>query len=89
MKRDYNDEQFRLFRLKVLKRDKFTCQMCNKKGRGAKLNVHHIIKWASASSLRYDENNAITLCVHCHKSITGKETHYASYLLSIIRKKND
>lgn len=89
MKRDYGDESFKSFRLKVLKRDKFTCQMCNKKGKRARLNVHHIIKWSSASSLRYDENNGITLCSDCHKSITGKETYYASYLLSIIRKKND
>jgi 5-methylcytosine-specific restriction endonuclease McrA len=87
MKRDYGDRSFKEFRLKVLKRDKFTCQMCNKKGKRARLNVHHIIKWASASSLRYDEQNGITLCYDCHKSITGKETYYASYLLSLIRKK--
>lgn len=87
MKRNYEDESFRKFRLKVLKRDKFTCQMCNKGGKRARLNVHHILKWTGAASLRYDEDNGITLCAECHKTVTGKESHYANYLLSIIRKK--
>ena len=35
--RDYNDPIYKEFRLKVLKRDNFTCQMCKKKGRQARL----------------------------------------------------
>ena len=87
MRRDYNNDiVYKRFRQTVLKRDKFTCQMCEAKGKRARLQVHHIYKWASASSLRYDEQNGITLCRTCHKSITGKEDHYISYFLSILDK---
>lgn len=84
MKRDYNDPSYKQFRLNVLKRDKFTCQMCNSKKR--RLNVHHIIKWSSAASLRFDTSNGITLCSGCHKKINGKESHYISLFNEIIRR---
>jgi 5-methylcytosine-specific restriction protein A len=84
MKRDYNDPSYKQFRLNVLKRDKFTCQMCNSKKR--RLNVHHIIKWSSAASLRFDTSNGITLCSSCHKKINGKESHYISLFNEIIRR---
>lgn len=86
-RRDYNDPVYKEFRLKVLKRDKFTCQMCKNSGKSARLNVHHIIKWSSAASLRYDTDNGITLCNYCHKSVTGKEQHYVSYFTELLRKK--
>ena len=85
-KRDYSDPVYKDFRVKVLRRDKFTCKMCKKKGKKARLQVHHIMKWASASSLRYDVSNGITLCSKCHKAITGKENHYISYLLNLINQ---
>lgn len=85
-RRDYNDPVYKRFRLEVLERDKFTCQMCNKKGRRARLNVHHVIKWSSASTLRYDIDNGITLCRDCHKDITGKESHYISYFSEKVRR---
>jgi 5-methylcytosine-specific restriction endonuclease McrA len=86
-RRDYNDPIYKEFRLKVLKRDKYTCQMCKKKGKRVRLNVHHIMKWSSAASLRYDTDNGITLCSTCHKSVTGKESHYVSYFSQIINRK--
>jgi len=86
-RRDYNDPIYKDFRLKVLKRDKYTCQMCKKKGKRARLNVHHIMKWSSAASLRYDTDNGITLCSSCHKSVTGKESHYVSYFSQLINRK--
>lgn len=83
LRRNYDDPEYKKFRTKVLKRDKFTCQMCKSKKR---LNVHHIMKWSSAASLRYDESNGITLCYRCHKDITGKESSYVSYFNEIIRR---
>ncbi len=53
-------------------------------GKKKKLYVHHIRKWASASSLRFDVNNGITLCYNCHKEVTGNEGHYEGYLLGLI-----
>ena len=78
-RRDYSDPVYKQFRTEVLKRDKFTCQMCNKKGKGVWLNVHHIMKWSSASALRYDPDNGITLCKQCHNEVTGCESHYINF----------
>jgi 5-methylcytosine-specific restriction endonuclease McrA len=83
MKRNYDDPQYEQFRKDVLKRDKRMCQMPGCKSR-RNLHVHHIKKWASASSLRYDINNGITLCKFCHKMVTGKEIHYEHLFKSII-----
>jgi 5-methylcytosine-specific restriction endonuclease McrA len=82
-KRNYDDPEYKRFRNKVLKRDKKQCQMCKSKKR---LQVHHIMKWSSASSLRYDESNGITLCYCCHKQITGKESSYVEYFSQIVRR---
>jgi 5-methylcytosine-specific restriction endonuclease McrA len=83
MKRNYDDPAYEDFRKRVLKRDKKKCQMpgC---GYSKKLQVHHIRKWSSASSLRYEISNGITLCVNCHKSIKGKEHHYEALFMEII-----
>lgn len=86
MKRNYDDPVYKKFRLDVLKRDKFKCQMPGCKNKKY-LNVHHIQKWSSASSLRYDKSNGITLCSYCHKSITGKESHYENLFREILNGK--
>lgn len=83
MKRNYDDPQYEQFRKDVLKRDKYKCKMPGCKSK-IKLQVHHIKKWSRASALRYDTNNGITLCKHCHKLITGKEHHYEKVFESII-----
>ena len=35
MRRNYDDPAYKAFRTEVLKRDKFTCQMCKKKRKKA------------------------------------------------------
>jgi len=86
-KRDFNDPVYKDWRIKVYKRDDFKCQMpgCKSKKR---LNAHHIQKWASASALRFDVDNGITLCYWCHKKVTGHESIYQSVFQSIVRKNN-
>jgi len=59
--------------------------MCNKKGKRVRLNVHHIMKWSSASSLRYDPDNGITLCKNCHDDVTGHEVAYINYFTEKVR----
>lgn len=83
MRRNYSDPAYKQFRLDVLKRDKFKCNMpgCNSK---KNLNVHHITPWSKASALRYDISNGITLCKQCHQFITGKEHHYEKLFREIV-----
>lgn len=83
MKRNYDDPAYSDWRRKILKRDKKTCKMpgCKSKTR---LQVHHIRRWSSASALRYEISNGITLCSTCHKSIKGQEHHYESLFMEII-----
>ena len=87
MKRNYEDPVYKDWRIKVKKRDNFTCQMHNWKSK-KRLHAHHITKWASASSLRYEVDNGITLCYNCHKEVTGHENIYESLFRDIVRNKN-
>lgn len=48
----------------VKSRDKYTCQKCNSKNN---LEAHHIVSWSHNKEFRYDINNGITICEHCHK----------------------
>ena len=83
--RDYNDQVYKDWRKKVYKRDKFKCQMPGCKSKRY-LQAHHIRKWSSASMLRYDVSNGITLCRKCHESISGQEHLYESLFMEIVRK---
>ena len=87
MRRNYDDPVYKDWRKKVYKRDGFKCQMpqC---GSNFRLQAHHIKKWASASTLRYDIDNGITLCRSCHERITGLEDVYEILFSQIVSKKN-
>jgi len=87
MRRNYDDPAYKDWRKRIYKRDKFKCQMprCKSKFR---LQAHHIRKWSSASALRYDVDNGITLCRECHDGINGFESHYESVFSEIVRKNN-
>lgn len=88
MKRDYDDPVYKAWRAAVRRRDRSTCQMpgCKRKRR---LQVHHIQKWSTNPSLRFDINNGITLCYDCHKDVTKNEHHYISLFLEIIGRKRN
>lgn len=73
-------------REKCLKRDNFTCQMCNKKFKKSGLQVHHIIKYADSHQLRTEVSNLITLCYKHHKEVTGRENSYVDYFRNKVRK---
>lgn len=84
--RDFNSPEYKAFRLKVFKRDKFTCQFpnCNsKKG----LNAHHIKRWVDYPELRYALDNGITICYYHHKMVTGKELDYEALFISIVNRR--
>lgn len=58
------------WKIKILRRDKYTCQDCGTLEKDLKLNVglevHHI-KPISKGGAEFDEDNCITLCYLCHK----------------------
>ena len=52
---------------KVLKRDNYTCQCCEKESHGD-MEVHHLDGYDWCKDKRTDETNGITLCKNCHKN---------------------
>jgi|JI10StandDraft_1071094.scaffolds.fasta_scaffold99460_2 5-methylcytosine-specific restriction endonuclease McrA len=81
------DNDYKKFRLQVLKRDGYRCQFpgCGSK---RKLQVHHIIRYADSKSNRLNPNNGICLCRNCHKLITGRERYYQTLFFGIVDKNN-
>jgi 5-methylcytosine-specific restriction endonuclease McrA len=61
-------KQDRAFRSFIKARDK-TCVLC---GRKNMLQCHHINSWVKYKKLRYDPNNAVTLCIRCHPRADNK-----------------
>lgn len=59
------------WRFAVFSRDEFTCQHCKKKSE-RDIHAHHIKEWHLYPNDRFDVNNGITLCVHCHGKVHGK-----------------
>lgn len=58
------------FRNEIFKRDNYTCKNCGRKRKPKDrvvLNIHHIKSFAIYDELRFDKDNAITLCTECHK----------------------
>ncbi len=82
--RDYSDAEYRKFRYAVKNRDGKCCKWpgCKKK---TKLQVHHILPWASHPLLRTQVSNGITLCKAHHAKIKGKELSFAEMFMRIIR----
>lgn len=64
-----NTYAYRKWREEIIERDK-KCVWC---GSTDKLEVHHIKPFAEYPELRYDYENAITLCEQCHKRYHGLE----------------
>jgi hypothetical protein len=58
----------RTFRAFIKARDK-QCVLCGKK---KMLQCHHIKSWVKYEKLRYDQNNAVTLCIRCHPIADNK-----------------
>ena len=55
-----------IWKMKVKRRDKYKCQICNKKVSGKNCHAHHIIP-RQIKGMRWDINNGITLCYNHHK----------------------
>lgn len=62
--------EYKLWRISILERDNYTCQICNK--RGGNLNVDHIKPFSRSPELRLEINNGRTLCLPCHRQVGWK-----------------
>ena len=74
---EYETPAYKAFVKAVRERDHCKCQFpgCNKRKFG--IEVHHIIRYHDAPTLRYNSNNGICLCLFHHRMITGKEESWA------------
>src|SRR5688572_21261240 len=83
MYRNYDDPEYKAWRLAVYRRDKFTCRMpgCKSKKR---INAHHIHRWADFPELRFVLSNGITLCKAHHDLIRNQEEIHVELFMSII-----
>lgn len=63
--------KYQEWRLKVLKRDNYTCGIC--KSITKSLQVHHKTNFSTDIENRYNIDNGITLCLECHKKLHHTE----------------
>jgi len=66
-KPQYNDRAWRTFRLAILTRDGWRCQLrLDARCAGRADSVDHIIEWDRAPHLRLAPSNAQAACRHCN-----------------------
>lgn len=84
-KRNYRDPKYAKWRRVVKQRDRHRCQWsgCTCKKR---LQVHHIIPWATSPWLRRVVSNGITLCRTHHALIKGKEAYYMVAFAKVVER---
>lgn len=71
------------WRKRVRARDGNLCQIC---GSVERIEVHHILPYATHPDVRWDDANGVTLCKACHTGIRGKELEYVEEFRSIVKK---
>lgn len=60
-------KEWKDIRKKILYRDKFTCQKCNRMFKKSSLCIHHIVPYRICKKDK--EENLITLCKSCHSKV--------------------
>ena len=84
------DNAYYVWRIKVFKRDNYTCKCCNKVS-NEDMVAHHIFNYRDYPEKRTDIDNGITLCKRCHSSfhiIYGRRNNTMSQLLEFIHDVN-
>lgn len=65
--RRQRDPRYKPWREAVLRRDDYKCKRCGFFDIGN--HAHHLLEWKEFPALRYDVDNAITLCTSCHAKV--------------------
>ncbi len=81
-------KEYIVWRASVIKRDKRKCQFPGCKSR-RRIQVHHILQWATTPGLRYEVSNGVALCSRCHGKIKGKELNYVGLFTEIVRQNSE
>lgn len=76
-----SSDEYKQLKKQVLKRDKYTCQICSQYG--GKLEMDHIKEWCNYLELRFEITNCRILCKNCHK----KTDNYGNKA-KILKEKN-
>jgi len=82
-----NNPEYKQWRYKVFKRDRYICQM-NNDDCGGKVVAHHILPWRDYLELRYIINNGITLCQAHHPAKRAEEKLLAPTFQELISQVN-
>jgi hypothetical protein len=64
-----NSQEYKDWRMKVFRRDNWTCQKCgakSKKNEYVLIEAHNIKPFAKFPELRFEIDNGLTLCKDCH-----------------------
>lgn len=73
-----NSKEYKEWRTSVFERDNYTCVECgyrSEKGKYIQIQAHHIKSFSKYPELRFEINNAITLCKECHKKTENHAKH--------------
>ncbi|WP_270996981.1 HNH endonuclease [Listeria seeligeri] len=66
----YKTKRWKALRVVVLKRDRYRCQECKRRGVVASGNiVHHVVELRDDVSKAFDINNLETVCTSCHNTL--------------------
>lgn len=69
------------FLREVYRRDGYRCRRCSAPKTGPKsIHAHHIRPWAGNPGLRFDIDNAVTLCARCHRWVHSQHNVGREYL---------
>lgn len=73
-KRPHLSPEHRAWRQAVFRKDDYTCQSCGARSRAADpvyLHAHHVRRVADEPLAAFDVDNGQTLCLECHRTLTG------------------
>lgn len=94
---NYKDSKWKKKRAVILRRDKYECRECKRYGKTTEATtVHHILPVEERPDLKWENDNLLGLCGHCHdamhdrnnNTLTAKGMEWVERLPPHLRAKN-